>query len=779
MPQNNPAAPQSNLGSLISERLGTPASSGLMDKIKARMGAKPESDIAFQVNQAELGPPGMEDLGMRFKINAADTFKEKFGAFKAAFPQGDLTKDIMSDTLIFRPDPSQPYAKVDADALEKWEPLADIIDFTASDLGAITGETIAAMRTRGVSLLGLMARMFVGGGAGEFAQEALEPSFGVPQEESFVEEIPSRAAGKGALTAVGGAVGRGIEKGVDIVKGAGGFGVKEGVDEVAAGATRMGLPPLLPQQVTTSPLIQRTASLASAVSEKIPVLVAKQEAAVTARLNSLRDPQSAENFIGELTGMLSKERKDILSKGLTAGTDAEDAGRALIAGRDRFEKLSGLYVDSAYEAARKIETPEFDLNPVYRAIDDLSTGAPATSVKGETIQGQGALPAPIRDAMKKLRDFDPAAPDIVGKDGKILTKTDFLKNLRSQLYDLKTPAPGDFARQEHKQAGKLYRAITDVLDNPTNANPNFVSAWKQASNAAKTRFDTLEQNIVMQVGRTETPERLADALAVRLNSSNLRILRQVTGVAKYFQMQDFFKAKLVENADNITTTIGQFDNKTLDMLISPEEQAVFREMGGNIDKLNSLDLGGAVGRARGTVEAVQNAILTGNADRAREIHRMVQKTGGPDSPTGKAIRSGIIENIWSDITRIPKGEATPQVMRGALESKLTALKHSGADRFLTASDMADLKDLDLYKGLIEGAGDVGASIQGSETVSAAVRLNGAAMLKLAQYTGMGRFITSGAGRRILTGSGAKKVDTRSIKAIAGAAALLAADLEEE
>lgn len=769
--------PQNSISDLINQRLDPAPASGLLDRINSRLGAKPESEtMAWQVNQQELGAPGMGDLGLRFKINAADTFNEKLGAFKAAYPQGDLTKDIMSDTLLFRPDPSQPYAKVDADFLEKAEPLADLIDFTASDLGAISGEMIAAARTRGVSLIGLMARLFAGGSLGEAAQEGVEPMMGVPQQET-VSEIAPRAAGKGVVGAVGGAVGMGIEKGINAVRGAGVMGIKPEAEGAMQAAERMGLPPLMPQQVTTSPFVQRIGAQSSAVSETIPRLVYEQEAALTARLNGLRDPASAENFIGEVTGLLAKERKEILSRGIAAGTDAADAGQALIEGRARYEIMSKNYVDAAYQAARKIGTPEFDLSPVYRAIDDITAGAPAMGAKGE-IQGQPPLPKPLQEVIKKLRDFDPSAPDII-KDGKVFTKTDFLKSLRSQLWDLKTPPVGEPIRQEQALAGKMYKAITDVMDNPVNADPGFVSAWKSASNAARERFDTLEKNIVIETGRTQTPEVLADRLARPLNSSNLSILRAVTGVTKYFKMQDFFKTKLVENADDITRTIGQFDDKTLGMLLSPDEQAAYREIGNRIDRLNSMKIESAIERSKGPVEAVKNAILTGSAERSAELYKMVSKSGGPNGDVGKAIRGAIIENIWSDVMRIPKGEAAEMAVRQTLATKLTQIKHAGADKFLTPGDISDLRDLHIYKSMIDGGTDTGASIQAAETISGAARFNAAAMIKLAHYAGMGRLITSGAGRKFLTGSGAKKLDAPKLKAFSGALATLAADFDED
>lgn len=768
-----------SLAEQINQRIGGDAEPGLADRIKSRLGPQPESDtIAWQVNQGELGPPGMEDIGLRFKINAADTFKEKFGAFRSTFPQGDLTKDIMSDTLIFREDPSQPYKKVDADLLEKFEPLQDLVDFTASDLGAISGEMLAAARTRGVSLLGLLGRLFAGGSAGEYAQEYIEPSIGVPQEESYVDEITPRAAGKGVVAGIGGVVGMGVEKGINAVRGAGTFGVKPEAEGVMQAAERMGLPPLMPQQVTTSPLIQRLASQSGAVSEKIPVLVQQQEAAVRKKLDSLRDPVDAERVTQELASLHTRERKEILSKAVVAGTSPEQAGKALTEGKVRYENLSKLYVDGAYEAARKIDTPQFDLNPIYRAIDEITTGAPAKGVKGETLQGQAPLPRVLQDVIGKLKAFDPNAPDIV-QNGKVLTKTDFLKNLRSQLWDLKTPPVGEPIRQEHALAGKLYRAITDVMDNPVSGNPEFVSAWKNASQMARDRFDTLEKNIVIEAGRTQTPERLADRLAQPLNSTNLDILRRVTGVSKYFQMQDFFKANLIKNADQLTTTLSKFDDETLGKLLSPDEQSAFREIGSRIDKLNSMQLPVRLAASKNAADAVERAVVSGGKENLDEIYRMVQKAGGPDSKPGKAIRAALIENIWQDVIAVPAGEAAEQAVSSRVASKLVQMRETGAMRFLTNADMSDIRDLSLYKSLMEGGGDVGTSIQAAETISSAARFSRTAMVKLAQSAGMGRFITSGAGRRILTGTGSKKLDMPRLKAFSGALATLTSDFEEE
>lgn len=93
--------------------------------------AAPGSDraLAEYVGQETLGTPGLEDVVTRGRITAADTMNEKMTEFKNAYPQGDLVFVPGTDTsigilegasarksgdILFRTDPSQPYAKVDA-----------------------------------------------------------------------------------------------------------------------------------------------------------------------------------------------------------------------------------------------------------------------------------------------------------------------------------------------------------------------------------------------------------------------------------------------------------------------------------------------------------------------------------------------------------------------------------------------------------------------------------------------------------------------------------------
>jgi len=201
--------------------------------------AKAGSDraLAEYVGQEELDTAGLEDVVTRGRIAAADTMNEKMTEFKKAYPQGDLVfipgtstaegvlegvTNKKSGEILFRTDPSQPYAKVDANFLSKGgnEVLADFMEFFYDDIGAVSGEIIAGSKkianlikpfVKGVPYLGagltgydlgsLLFRVGLYGFGGELAQEGIQEVRGV-NEQTF-KEVSDSASFK-ALIGMGG-----------------------------------------------------------------------------------------------------------------------------------------------------------------------------------------------------------------------------------------------------------------------------------------------------------------------------------------------------------------------------------------------------------------------------------------------------------------------------------------------------------------------------------------------------------------------------------------------
>ena len=220
-----------------------------------------EQSLAEFVGQETLGEAGLEDISVRGELAAADTRTEKITAFKNAYPEGDLIfvpgkgeaistlEGVPSERkhgeILFRKDKSEPYAKVDADFLSKGgnEVLADLYEFFADDIGAISGEILAGTQrfskliapwanlipvygpaiSRGLtsySLLPLLIKVGIGAFAGEMAQEGVQEFKGI--NEQSIKDISSSAGFKSIIAMGGTAVLEPIVRRVaNVFKGAG------------------------------------------------------------------------------------------------------------------------------------------------------------------------------------------------------------------------------------------------------------------------------------------------------------------------------------------------------------------------------------------------------------------------------------------------------------------------------------------------------------------------------------------------------------------------------
>lgn len=760
----------------------TPPPVSADDDLKSRarklMGAQPEPGMALLVGQTELGPPGLESTGTRFRIAAADTFREKVAAFKQTFPEGELSKDPVSGELLFRASRAEDFAKVDAGLLEKFEPLGDLIDFIAPDLGSISGELLSAMRTRGISLLPLMARLFFGGAAGEVVQEVGERAAGFQFEAP--RAIGERAAVKGAFGAGGGVAGKGLELGINLARGAGTVKLEPGALEAMAAAERRDVPQLLPFQVSDSPILKKIAGQAGAVLPRIQRMINKQNEMVTKALRNLRDRTELPKLGQRLADIHGRITNDILNKvqNVTRRTEASKTGEALAEGVADYSERSRLIVNDLYKTARDIETPSFNMTKALNAVDELETGQPFTTVAGET--GQAARPVDpiLRDVMERIKEFDPNAPSII-RNGEEFTSTDALLRLRSDLWDLKTPDPGQIARREHTDAGKLYNAITDIIDNPINANPGFTQAWQRARQSAAERFDTMDKIMVMQVAKSETPALLARRLATPFQVDNIRLLRSVVDSQKFKDFQNFFKSELLRDPDNLTQTLNKFDDETLKEIMTPNELLIFRQAGQQIDKLNSVGIREILERQNKPGSIINEAIFREDTAQVSTLFDLMQQAGGRTSPLGKSLRAGIIDNIWEAVTAIPKGQGTPEVFRAALNTKIKELRAAGALRFLRASDVAAVRDLRLVKSFTDVIADTGTSMQAGEAIGGFTDLATSAFGTILKHMGVGRFMVSGVGRRFLTGVGRKQKPFTILKAMSGALATALSDATPE
>jgi len=334
--------------------------------------ATPGSDraLAGYVGQETLGEAGLEDVVTRGRITAADTMNEKMAEFKKAYPQGDLVfvpgtdqaigvlegaSDRKGGDILFRTDPSQPYAKVDADFLSKGgnEVLADFMEFFYDDIGAVSGEILAGSKRfanlikpfvkpvpylgtglTGYDLGSLLFRVGLYGFAGEVAQESVQQFRGV--NEQTYKEIADSAAFKGLVGMTGTAVAEPIvRRFMNVFKGKGLLKRSDEAGEALEAVTEINkilkdfqiidqegnfiqIPALPANLLVDNPIVQRMGKQVAATGGALSGQYIKINEALSVALQNVGDEKSAAKLINLLDIATQMEKKRLFDLAYSA-----------------------------------------------------------------------------------------------------------------------------------------------------------------------------------------------------------------------------------------------------------------------------------------------------------------------------------------------------------------------------------------------------------------------------------------------------------------------------
>ena len=358
--------------------------------------AEPGSDraLAGYVGQETLGDAGLEDVVTRGRITAADTMNEKITEFKKAYPQGDLVfvpgtdtakgvlegaSDRKSGDILFRTDPSQPYAKVDADFLSKGgnEVLADFMEFFYDDIGAVSGEILAGSKKfanlikpfvksvpwlgtglTGYDLGSLLFRVGLYGYAGEVAQEGVQQFRGV--NEQTYKEISDSAAFKGLVGMGGTAVMEPIvRRFMNVIKGKGLLKRSDEAGEALEAVTEINkilkdlniknadgeiiqIPSLPANLLVDNPIVSRMGKQVAATSGSLSGQYIKINEALSVALQNVGDEKSAAKLINLLDIATQMEKKRLYDLSYSAANGSLKFDNINSETRDFLLKQSGV-----------------------------------------------------------------------------------------------------------------------------------------------------------------------------------------------------------------------------------------------------------------------------------------------------------------------------------------------------------------------------------------------------------------------------------------------------
>jgi hypothetical protein len=755
--------------------------------------------IVGEINKAggqetELGEAGSIGFLDRADLSLSDTFQEKKVKFMDKYPEGDFiqvpapslgaqaTDAKPQNTVLFRRNKYEPFAELDAGIMDKFELIGDIADI-AGDVPAIAAEIFM---TRGAGLVTQALGAAAGTIVGDSAKEAIEALRGFREETlgQTVERIGTRAAlggfGAVATAPISGAVN--VGRGRAILK------LKPGAEDAQAAAAALEIPDLLWSQVGSNPIIKRLQAQTEATTSKISDYIRVQQERAVAALSSLREREALEFVAGGVETLRNMHKDaitrlkakiegvdDIASTTKTPGVDMSRGGLSLQAEVNDYVTRSSLLVDRSYTLAREKGTPEFDISPLKAAANEVESvvlargkaverkmsilgpdGVPLTILQHEKVPLQKVHPQ-VQEQIDLIKRLDPTLPTVKTADGTPVDATEQLRAVRSNLWKLKQTSinadPEERARAE--QASTLYSVITRVLQNPKNADTEFVAAWANANKMAADRFSTLEKLVVVKAANTETPAQLAKRLAAPYQVDNLRTLKSAIPADNFRLFQRAVISDLIadNNIDQLSRRLAQFDRETLNELIPLGTQRRLAAIGLGVDRLKHAGIEDAV-KSQETFAGAINQLLQNNDDAGLKTFVSMVTAREPTDKVRRTARATIMEKIFSS--------AVKQTDQGAvvdgkqLMAVVKQLEEKGLNKILTADDRSMLGHLTTLAPYMKVKSDAGTDLVAAGLVGQLREYSSDAVMSLVHLMGIGRLMTNRRVQRMLLGSGTKE-----------------------
>jgi hypothetical protein len=733
---------------------------------------------------AQVGDPGLDEFWTRTDLGWSDTFLEKRKKWLDYYPDGDfieVNEPVVEPgsreygrggkTILLRRNETEDFIEFDAGALEKFELLGDLADISAD----LPVAALQAIITGGGSLVTQLLGIAGGRVAGETVKEVMEWLRGY-QLETFRENVSDTLI-KTGIDVTGGAATTVISGPLNFARGASLFKMRPGAKEAQQAASAVGMKPLLPHQVASNPILQRIGQQSQATVSTINDYLHANEQAAVRTLSGLRDENALKIALGgEDMYRLHDEAIDQIRGAMNSPhATLTEGGEVLQRGIAEYEDFSRTVVNRAYESARLIEEPKFDLAPALQAAREVRSGLFGKGTSGKDVMIDP--PDPMVEAQADiLLKLDPRLPATKTPQGRVITATDQLNAIRSNLWALKQIGIGEGpeARARAAQASKLFAAVDYVLKDPKNAKPEFIKAWRGAQAEAKKRFDTLEKAIVIKASETETPAMMASRLAKPLQVDNLKTLQGMLPKDKWLSFRAAVLADFIapHNINNLTKRLKSLDGPTADMLFSKGDRRVLAFVGRKVDRLNAAKIQETVTSEGNVANIVKGLINNPNAGGVREFVRLADQLPANDQRR-RIIRAGIIEDVWNSV-RTPR-QGGDVIDGKLLKEKIAWLQSSGVNKLLTAQDkqvIAKFNDIALF---LKVRTDAGTSLQAAETAANIRGFKADAFQTLLETVGTGRFMTSTIGQRILLGKGTDRWDFSNLRVMG---ALLAQEVAD-
>ena len=709
---------------------------------------------AAKFMQSNLEPGVYAPDGLRWSLARGDNMEEKLLRLRKRYPTGEL--DLLpkssvlgfdDDALIWRESPQAQWKFVEPQGFDKF----DIPEAMAGSAEAAIGGTAAAFATGGMSIPATAATIALGAVAGESVEQAGQSITGVQAQSSG--QILGEVGKEGALNYAGALAMSPLNFAYNAMRGAGGLRVgEEGLATLRAAhelspemASKM-----TPALVSDNPAIQLSEKQSAVI---LPGLNRRYRELISLLDNAVKSaaPGNASEASTEVAKGMQEFSDYFLGQIKTLGTKASEGGAAFKTGVEEYAKASKITVDELYKVARNIEEPTFDLKPVMDLASDLRVGS------------KGQLDPAIDAQIKRLENID---GPIQLSDGSILSVTDQIRNVRSKLWDLKQVESGAKPTQETGQANDLYMAITDVLNNPENANPLFKKAWTAANKASSIRAATLEQAPIVAAGRSTAPSELVRTYLRPHNSENLLAIRNTLPPNRWAEFVDAGYGELLSDPAKLSGKLAAFDQETLDAFMPRTEQELFKRVGRELDRIYSVGADTILETQIKNRNFIDTLIGSSNPRDAHTVIRAINNTN--NKSMRDSFRAAIVEWSWDGVVQPTKDGL--KIVEPLLKKRVADLKRSGMWSVLSSEERNIISNATIVSRAFQKVQDAGTSLLGAQAVSSVKKLQASGIMTFLRAGLLAEFYTSQLGRRILIGSGLPNSNAAFLRAFGGALA---------
>lgn len=753
-----------------------PAATGqnFLDKLRASQGPNADSWIEAQIAQGgqhhKLGTPGMDTFLTRMNMGFSDIFSEKQEKFKRAFPKGEITTVTVPEDLpsfeagqtimMFRESKDAPWRRFD-----EIGPSAGDVGDVSGAAPSVAGEVAGAIATRGQSIVMRVLGPAMGGTLGEGIRDTFERAIGVKTESA--EESGARLLRQAITSATGSMIGEGLSLGARLMTGRGLTHVSQEALDAQNAAKMLGLDPLFPGQIASSPVLQRMFAQSAAKASPAGERIAKQQRTVADFVKGKVDQGAVDNAMTEMSVYVGNAERSLLRNLGVPGSNVEEFGRRLTASLDEWRTLSGNHVHNLFEIARTHGQPTFDINGV-RELAGAQLGAIQSGVAQAGSDYTQMLQRIVQNP-QVLGDTTIPNPAMPGTNT-VIAAEDMLRGWMGDAWRVAHPggAAGLRTDREMKMAMDLNRLMGRTFDSPIGIADNeaFGTAWREASEAAHKRFNTIEaiDALLPAAGRRFAPMETVDKLWNANSDDTIRLVHRTlteSGLGHRWEaVSRGMKLKMVQSVfkdgpQATLTRLGKFDRSTMRLLMDDAEEKGFRDTLTGLQEVTDMGIRESVAKHATASKAVLDLVTKGDG---KNINKLLS-TLHPQDNLFQSIRMGLLDHLGG----MKKAFQSQGPLKGveyldgkAIDETVKRWEELGATKFLEPGDLEMLDGLVKYQRFSASSADVGTSMAAGELAGAAGNVtNPGAMMgaveEIIRAAGVGYLLTNKAGHLLITG----------------------------